>query len=290
MNPTDNNATLKQADVRRRFDRAAYRFDDVDFVHAATRKGLLARLEPMTIEASKVLDLGSATGSALQSLRQNFRAAHIIAADLSGNMLAEASKKLGWFSRTSLVQVDARALPFEDQSIDVVFSNLMLPWLDDPTAIFTEVARVLRHDGLFIFATLGPDSLNSIRQAWRNVDEGPHVNRFLDMHDIGDAAVHARLRDPVLDVDRMTVTYANSEALFQDLTAMGARNSLLHRDRSLGAARRFQAMTGQLERQRQGGLLQVELEIVYGHCWGSGPRATGAEVRVAAGQIGRRKR
>jgi malonyl-CoA O-methyltransferase len=290
MNPTDTKSALKHADVRRRFDRAARLFDGVDFVHAATRKGLLARLEPMMIEASNVVDLGAATGSALQALRQKFRAAHIIGADLSADMLVEARKKLGWFSRTSLLQVDARALPLAEQSIDVVFSNLMLPWLDDPAAMFAEVARVLRRDGLFIFATLGPDSLRAIRQAWQGVDDGPHVNRFLDMHDIGDAAVRAGLRDPVLDVDRMTVTYARSESLFRDLTAMGARNSLLHRDRSLGAAHRFQAMTSQLEQLREGGLLPVELEIVYGHCWGCGPRAGAGEVRVAAGQIGRRRR
>jgi malonyl-CoA O-methyltransferase len=290
MNPTDTKSALKHADVKRRFDRAARQFDRVDFVHAATRKGLLARLEPMMIEAGKVLDLGVATGSALPALRRKFRAAHIVGADLSGDMLAEASKKLGWFSKTSLLQVDARALPLADQSIDVVFSNMMLPWLDEPAAMFAEVARVLRRDGLFVFATLGPDSLRSIRQAWHGVDDGPHVNRFLDMHDIGDATVRAGLRDPVLDVDRMTVTYANSEDLFRDLTAMGARNSLLHRDRSLGAAYRFQAMIRQLEQLREGGLLQVELEIIYGHCWGSGPRARAADVRVAPGQIGRRRR
>jgi len=96
------------------------------------------------------------------------------------------------------------------------------------------------------------------------------------------------LRDPVLDVDRLSITYSDSAALFRDLTATGGRNSLLHRDRSLGAARRFQAMTQHLEQQRQGGLLGVELELVYGHCWGSGAsRATG-EVLVPATRIGRR--
>jgi malonyl-CoA O-methyltransferase len=290
MTPTDNFSALKQADVQRRFDRAAPRFDGADFVHATTRKGLLQRLAPIAIEASKVVDLGSATGSALQPLRQKFRKAHIIATDLSGDMLAQAGGKLGWFSGTSLLQADARALPFADQSIDVVFSNLMLPWLDDPAAGFTEMARVLRRDGLFIFATLGPDSLNGLRHAWHSVDDRPHVNRFLDMHDIGDAAVRAGLRDPVLDVDRLTVTYADSKALFQDLTATGGRNSLLHRDRSLAAARRFQAMTEHLEQQRQDGLLSVELELVFGHCWGSGALKAAAEVFVPATRIGRRNR
>lgn len=290
MASTDKNPALKRTDVRRRFDRAARLFDSADFVHATTRKGLLQRLEPIMIEANRVVDLGSATGSALQALRQKFRGAHIIATDLSGDMLAEADKKLGWFSRTSLLQADARALPFADQSIDVVFSNLMLPWLDDPAAGFGEIARVLRRDGLFVFATLGPDSLNVLRRAWRSVDDGPHVKRFLDMHDIGDAAVRAGLRDPVLDVDHLSVTYGDSNALFRDLTATGGRNSLLQRNCSLGSARRFQAMTQQLEQQYEGGLLRVELELVYGHCWGSGASRAAGEVLVPATRIGRRNR
>lgn len=290
MHPRDNNSALNPADVRRRFDRAARHFDRADFVHSKTRQGLLQRLEPITIEAARVVDLGCATGSALQPLRKKFPAARIIAADVSGAMLIEAGKKLGWFTRTSLLQTDARALPFADQSVDVVFSNLLLPWLGDPAAGFAEIARVLRRDGLFIFATLGPDSLGCIRNAWQQVDAGQHVNHFLDMHDIGDAAVRAGLRDPVLDVDHVSVTYADSKALFQDLTATGARNSLSGRDRSLAAAGRFHAMTAVLEQQRDGGLLHVELELVYGHCWGSGPRTAAGEVRVAAEGIGRRKR
>jgi malonyl-CoA O-methyltransferase len=289
MNPRDDNSMLNIKDVQRRFDRAASRFDTVDFVHSVTREGLLARLAPMLVEAKTVIDLGSATGSGSRLLARRFRRALVVATDLSRNMLEQAHRNQRWFSRISTVQAAADALPFADQSIDVVFANLLFPWINDPTHVFTEVSRVLRKDGLFIFATLGPDSLSEIRHAWRSVDAGEHVHRFLDMHAIGDAAVRSGLRDPVLDVDRLAVTYKNADTVFHDLTAMGGRNSLQHRDRSLGGAARFRSMRDALDGLRQDGILTLDLELVYGHCWGSGSLSVDGEYRLSAEQIGHRQ-
>ena len=289
MHPTDDTSALNSKHVQRRFDRAAPGFDSVDFVHSVTRDGLLARLTPMVIEPLTVIDLGSATGSGTRLLAQRFRRAHVIATDLSRRMLEHADKKQSWFARTSAVQAHAEALPFADQSVDVVFANMLLPWLSDLTQPFAEIARVLRKDGLFVFATLGPDSLSELRHAWRKVDDGKHVSSFLDMHDIGDAAVRAGLRDPVLDVDRLSITYRNAASLFQDLTAVGGRNTLRHRKHSLGGAGQLKAVADALDAQRLGGLLTLDLELVYGHSWGSGARSPGGEYRVDPGQISRRR-
>jgi malonyl-CoA O-methyltransferase len=287
---SDDNSTLNRRDVRRRFDRAAESFDAVDFVHATTRNGLLDRLAPIVIEPRTILDLGSATGTATRALAKHFRRARVIAVDLSHNMLGRTRKKQRWLSRVTTLQADATALPIADQSVDIVFANQLLPWVGNPTRTFAEVSRVLVKDGLFLFATLGPDSLSEIRRAWASVDSAVHVNLFPDMHDLGDAAVRAGLRDPVLDVDRLTVTYKDTRSFFTELTAMGARNSLLRRDRSLASAKRFHAMMAALENTRDGGPLTLELEIVYGHCWGSGARAADGDFRIATNQIGRRRR
>jgi len=290
MNSTDDNSPLNVKDVQQRFDRAAADFDHSDFVHSVARDGMFARLKPMVVETRTVVDLGSATGSASQLLSKRFRRARVIAVDLSRNMLKKGQQKKSWLSRSSSIQANAAALPFADQSVDVVFSNLLLPWVDDPVTVFSEVARVLRKDGLFLFATLGPDSLLELRRAWQGIDAHAHVNRFLDMHDIGDAAVRAGLRDPVLDVDRLTVSYDSTTALFRDLTAIGARNSLRQRNRSLVGKSRFAAMTSALDVFRKDGLLMLDLELVYGHCWGCGPRTHGGDYRIDASQIARRVR
>ena len=289
MHSKTNDSILNINDVRRRFDRAAHGFDTVDFVHSAARAGLLARLEPMTIDAHTVVDLGSATGSGSRLLARRFRRARIVAVDLSRNMLEATRRKRSRFSRRLSVQANAQELPFADQSIDVIFANLLLPWVSDPVLLFAEVSRVLREGGLFLFSTLGPDSLSEIRDAWASVDTREHVNRFFDMHDIGDAAVRAGLRDPVLDVDHLSVTYNDAETLFRDLTSMGARNCLQNRGRSLGGVGHFRAMKAALDGQRKGDLLTLDLELVYGHCWGSGPQSADGEYRINAERIGHRR-
>lgn len=271
--------------MRRQIDRAAARFDTVDFVHAETRRGLFERLEGLTTTANTVVDLGCATGSAMGQLSKRFGRAHVVGVDLSANMLAASRKRKSWFARSSFVQADAHALPFANESVDVVFCNLMLPWVGDPGPVFTEVARVLRKEGLFAFATLGPDSLSEVARAWEGLDGHAHINPFADMHDIGDGLVNAGLRDPVLDVDRLEVSYRNSASLFEDLTAMGARNVLKGRPPGLTGRRRFHAMTESLERGSSEAGLSLNLELVYGHCWGAGPRQNPANWGVDANSI-----
>ena len=291
MVPVDDNSELIHRDVRRRFDIAAKSFDHADFVHEVARNALLERLRPMLVDARAVIDLGSATGSSTDLLSRLFRRALIIPVDLSLAMLAAAQRKQGWFSRRTGVQADANLLPFADGSIDVVFSSLMLPWIDEPQRVFSEVARVIRKGGLFSFATLGPDSLRQLRNAWDRLDPGGrHVRRFADMHDIGDGLVRAGLADPVLDVDRLTVNYTSPTRLFRDLTMTGARNSLSSREKSLFGKHRFDALCEALAGSAANGAIGIELELVYGHCWGSGAPASKDEVRVNAEQIPVRRR
>ena len=283
MNATHHSPELRPRDIRCRFDRAAERFHEADFVHGATREGLLERMRPITVDAATVIDLGSATGSAIPLLQKRFRGARVVAVDFSMEMLRIARRKRTLLTRRYAVQADARSLPFADAGIDVIFSNLLLPWIDDLDAVFAEVARVLRKDGLFVFSSLGPDSLQEIRRAWQAVDEGEHVKRFPDMHDVGDALVRAGLRDPVLDVDRLSVSYQEPGVLLRDLTAVGARNSIRNRQRGLMGRTRFAQFADTLF--YPGGARSLTLELVYGHCWGSGVRADGAEIAVDAGKI-----
>jgi malonyl-CoA O-methyltransferase len=280
--------TLCFEDMRRRFDRAAASFDSVDFVHRKTAAGLIERLEPVVIEARKILDLGGATGKASHDLRRRFRGSRVIVLDASHEMLRQAAQKKAWFSPVSVLQGDAQALPLRTGSLDIAYSNLLLPWINDLTAMFSEVARVLRKGGLFVFSTLGPDSLSELREAWATVDNGQHINLFPDMHDIGDGLVRAGLRDPVLDTDYLNVSYRDTTSLYRDLTLLGARNSLSGRSRALTGKARFRNMENALKDSFTGGLLALRLEVVYGHAWGGGPRREPGEYRIEPGQIGRR--
>lgn len=280
---------LRPQDVLRRFDRAAATFDQFDFVHTVTRDGLFERLAPMRVEARTIVDLGCATGTASKLLAKRFRGASVIGIDQSAEMLRVARGKKSWRSKCSFVEADAAALPLADQSVDIVFCNQLLPWIDDVPAVLAEVNRILRENGLFLFASLGPDSFAELRLAWASVDADAHVLQFADMHNIGDAAVRAGLSDPVLDVDRLRVTFKDANALFRDLTGSGARNGLASRRRGLTGKYRFAAMREALQTGTGATQIELELELVYGHCWGSGPRARGGEVRIDPQRIGRRR-
>lgn len=281
---------LNTRHIRRRFERVASTFDDADFVHAATRDGLLQRIEPLLIDAKTVIDLGCASGGASRQLNRRFPKSRLIAVDLAHNMLHEARGKKSWLAKTTFVQANAHTLPFADESVDVIFCNQLLPWIANPDQVFLEVGRILRKGGVFAFATLGPDSLLEVSRAWGQVDDGLHVSRFPDMHNLGDGLVRAGLRDPVLDVDRLTVSYGSSDALLADLGAAGARNALQDRSHALTGKQKFRDMLSALETASDGDKIAVELELVFGHCWGAGPKLDPANYRIDAGQIPLRRK
>jgi len=281
---------LKARDVRRRFDRAAADFRRADFVHRYAADGILERMSPMLVDVGYVLDAGAANGAASRALARRFRGSRVISLDTSYPMLRQARQSRSRFSRIREVQGDAMLPPLRAGSIDLVFANMLLPWIDDPSTFFGSVARVLRNGGLFVFSSLGPDSLAELREAWQSIDDDKHVTTFSDMHEIGDALVKYGLREPVLDVDWLTVTYDDLSSLFADLTATGSRNTLRGRRRSLTGRRTFEQLRENLSHRFGGGALEFPLEMVFGHAWGGGPPMPAGEYALDVASIGRRRR
>lgn len=288
MVPTTRTGELRRADVQRRFDAAAHTFDDADFVHRRTAEGLFERMLPMQLDVRQVLELGSATGKCSRQLASRFRRASVASLDISLGMLRQGRSQRRFFSRVREVQADASQLPFADDSMDLVFANLLLPWIDDLAGCLAEVARVLRPEGLFLFSTLGPDSFAGLRQAWPDVDRYEHVNQFFDMHDIGDCLVRAGLCDPVLDVEQLQLRYSSADKMLADLSASGARNSLKLRCRGLTGRRVFAAFRNRLQHLTGDDGAGLKLELVFGHAWGGQARRQDGEFRLSVDQIGRR--
>jgi len=284
---TGKSSQLRASDLRQRLDRAAMHFDDADFVHRASFDGLMERLDPLLISPDHILDLGAATGAGSRLLGKSFRKARVISLDLSEPMLHIARARRPIFSKTREVQGEATRLPFQTGSIDLVVANMLLPFIDDLPACFSEVARVLKKGGVFAFSTLGPDSFAGLRETWREIDESAHVREFADMHDVGDSLVGAALSDPVLDVDSLAISYQDVDSLFADISACGARNCLAGRRDSLTGKRRIRDLREKLVQNSADGGLEIGLELVYGHAWGSGPRAQPGEYRIEPDAIGR---
>jgi len=223
---------LDRAFVRASFDRASGTYDEAAALQSRVSDELLGRVDTFNLRPQVVLYLGAGTGRATAALKRKFRRSRVVALDLAPGMLHEARRHQRLFHRFERVCADATRLPFGDNTVDVVFSSLMLQWCDLDEAL-KEVRRVLTTDGLFIFRTFGPDTLKELRAAWAQADGYNHVNHFLDMHDVGDALVRAGLSEPVLDVDRLQLTYVDTTALMRDLKAIGAHNVTAGRSRGL---------------------------------------------------------
>ena len=260
--------------VRRAFSRAARDYDGSAILQTRVREELLDRLQWVRVKPSVIVDLGAGTGHASVALKRRYRAARVIAADLSPGMLREAASHRGLLRRFDVVCADAARLPLRTASSEIVFSNLMLQWCNDPDAVFRECRRVLKPGGLLTYTTFGPDTLLELRRAWSTVDGLTHVNRFIDMHDLGDALVHAGFADPVMEMEHITVEYADVAALARDLRFTGSVNVRGDRARSLMAPSRWKRMAEHYERMRRDGALPATCEVVYGHAWKTAPKRT----------------
>jgi malonyl-CoA O-methyltransferase len=283
---------LDRPGVRASFDRASASYEAAAVLQARVADELLSRLDPFKFTPGVVLDLGAGTGRMTSALKQRYRRALVVALDLAPGMLREARRHQHLFRRFERVCGDAMRLPFADASVDVIVSSLMLQWCDPPDRAFAEVRRVLKPGGLFAFSTFGPDTLKELRSAWAEADGYNHVNHFIDMHDVGDALVRAGLTEPVLDVDRMQLTYPDALALMRDLKAIGAHNVTAGRPRALVGRSRLRQMQNAYEAFRRDGRLPASYEVVYGVTWGAAGRPAApsidGEVRIAPGAIRRR--
>jgi malonyl-CoA O-methyltransferase len=286
---------LSSKAVRRAFDAASGGYEAAAAVPREIRSRLLERLDLVRLEPAAALDLGGGDGEGARALKDRYRDARVLALDLSFKMLERAARRQRLWRRFDRVLGDAQRLPLRDASIDLVFSNLMLEWCADPDAVFAEVRRVLRPGGLFTFTTLGPDTLKELRDRWRRLDAYPHVHRFIDMHDLGDALMRARFAEPVMDVERLTVTYAGFEVLRRELRGTGSRNLAQGRRRGLAGRGYRQGLEEMSRGLMRDGVLPVDLEVVYGHAWaGAAGRTESAapqgEVRVPVSALGRRRK
>jgi malonyl-CoA O-methyltransferase len=188
----------------------------------------------------------------------------------------------GWLRPLARVNADARALPLPDASIDVVFSNLAVQWIEDLPALFDEIRRVMRPGGYLALSTFGPDTLHELRGAWSEVDRAPHVSGFADIARVGDAMMLAGFRDPVLDGEHFTLTYADAKTLMRELKAIGATNADSRRPRGLTGRSALQRVGDAYERHRADGVLPATYEVIYAHAWAPEPgqphRRGGSEI------------
>ncbi|NOX43304.1 MAG: malonyl-ACP O-methyltransferase BioC [Gammaproteobacteria bacterium] len=261
----DKQFNLDKSLVRSSFNNAAKSYEEVAILQREIGQRLLQRLELINIQPQRVIDIGAGIGTQSKLLAQYYKNAKIIALDLSINMLQHGKDRTN--TKHHYVCGDAECLPFANESLDLIFSNLTLQWCNNLDHTFFELQRILKPGGLLIFSTLGPDTLHELRSSWKTVDDYNHVNAFMDMHDIGDAMIRFQLADPVMDVENIKMTYQDVYRLMKDLKSLGAHNVTAGRPSGLTTKSRIQKMQTAYEQYRQAGVLPATYEIVYGHAW-----------------------
>ncbi len=272
----DSTVSEKQR-IQRHFDAKATQYETSAVLQQQVGEQLLQRLDLTRLKPSVILDAGCGTGRGTQGLLKKYKKAKLISLDLSPEMLRQTKAKGGWFRKPVLLCADAEDIPLQDESVDLVFSNLMLQWCDYKK-VFSEFKRVLKPDGLLMFTTFGPDTLKELRNSWAQVDEHAHVNEFTDMHDLGDELIHVGLAEPVMDMDVMQLTYENVMSVMTDLKAIGANTPLKKHSRpteqGLVTPSKLKRVIESYEQYREQGVVPASYEVVYGHAWKTPPRAT----------------
>jgi malonyl-CoA O-methyltransferase len=201
---------------------------------------MFSRLEWMTLKPRVIVDLGCGTGEMSRKLQERYQDARVISLDSSEDMIEYAKQHHA--SRLCLC-ADAASLPLPNQSVDLLFANLLLPFQQDISSLLRECRRVLRPHGLLMFTAFGPDTLREI--------ELPVIPGFIDMHDAGDLLLQLKFADPVLDVNYYTLTYREQAKLLKELHVTG----MLHEIKSANIP------------QKEEGKWEVTYEVIFAHAF-----------------------
>jgi len=282
-------APIDLARVRQLFARPA-RVAPSDFLRREVAQRMHERLSLVKLVPKQVLDAGCGAGADLALLQKTYPAAQIVGLDGAEAMARAANKPAP--STRSLNQMLSRFLPskagvdiacgdfgnlpFGANSLDLLWSNLALHWHPQPDRVFAEWRRTLRVDGLLMFSSFGPDTFTELRAAFAELDLHTHALPFVDMHDFGDQLVEAGFSTPVMDMERITVTYDTTAALLADVRALGG-DPLDTRRRGLIGRAAWQRMLDALEsKRRPDGKLGLTFEVIYGHAFRPAPKTTAA--------------
>lgn len=265
--------------VRAHRDRAAQKLADgieAEFLHREIGDRLLERLDEVKRGFPCVLELGCRDGFLARALARRQGVERVIQADVSP-AFARLARMSNRFFPT--VAADEEALPFAPGSFDLAVSNLSLHWVNDLPGALIQLRRALKPDGLLLATMFGGDTLTELRQALIQAElteEGgasPRVSPYADVRDSGALLQRAGFALPVVDRDRIQVTYEHVFSLMADLRFMGETNAL--RERRRGFTRRATMLTAAEEYLRRyadkSGRLIANFDIVYLTAWAPGP-------------------
>ena len=162
-----------------------------------------------------------------------------------------------------------------DGGVQMLWANMALHMTADPQSLMAQWHRALAVDGYVMFSCLGPDTARALHALYADLGWPPAGHAFTDMHDWGDMLVHAGFAEPVMDMERITLSFESPDRLLQELRGLGCN---LHPARFPGLRGRQwlrqleQALVQRLASQAEAGRLPLTFEIIYGHAFKPQPR------------------
>lgn len=234
------------------FGRAATCYEQHAELQRLSGDALMALAPEKT--GSDLLDAGCGTGWYSRVWRQ--RGLNVLAFDLSPEMLHQARRA---DSAHAYLAGDIDALPLLKQSVDVVWSNLAVQWSSDLRRALHQFARVLRPEGTLLFSTLLAGSLQEVREAWAQLDEGEHVNHFLSEEQVRTAGSDLRLR---FERQTLTLHFPSALAAMRSLKGIGATHLHQGREGALLTRQRLAQLERLWPRDKQG--YRLTYHLMYG--------------------------
>ncbi|CAN7182276.1 class I SAM-dependent methyltransferase [Rhizobacter sp. LjRoot28] len=265
------------------------RADGPPWLHGEVARRMAERLGIIRLKPEVVVDWWGFAGAGGQALADTYpRARRIVVEPTEG--LRERSRKAAragrwpWQRGTGVEVVSADDL--SPNGAQLIWANMMLHGVWDPTAVLDRWHRALAVDGFVMFSCLGPDTLRELRDLYARLGWPPAMAEFIDMHDLGDMLVHAGFADPVMDQETLRLSWPDAEALLAELRGLGG-NASPSRFAGLRTPRWRQRLVDELNALRgPDGRLHMRFEVAYGHAFKAPPRpARSSETTVSLEQM-----
>ena len=249
--------------IKYSFNSKASSYDKYSLVQREVANRLCERLSLIKIKPLNILYIGCGTGYLSNSLYNLFPDASITCLDISFNMLNEAYKKN---TKLNCVLSDAENMPFKNNTFDLVVSSFTLHWCDEVERIFSDIHRFLKDKGLFLFTTVGPSTLQELRDAYLFVDEEQHINTFSDMHLYGDSLLKHGFHDPVMDIENIVIEYNSFKDVLSSLKKTGA-NTVIGQEPKFISKSSYNKLAKNYPLNNTNKRLPVTYEMIYGLAW-----------------------
>lgn len=255
---------------------------EAPWLHAEVARRMAGRLEIVKVQPRRMLDWWSSRSGSQALLRERYPQAELVAVEPSEaarDALLAAQRRPWWspsrWAKVPQVLTEAQA---DASAAGLLWANMVLHWAADPAQLIARWHRALSVDGFLMFSCLGPDTVQELRALHARHGHGPPGAEFVDMHDLGDMLVHAGFADPVMDMERLTLTWESPEQALAELRTLG-RNTHPARFAGLRTPRWKARLLEQLAPASS--RVAITFEVVYGHAFKGAPRAAaGGETRV----------